>query len=319
MRGVILDCDSLGPDDLDLSALYDLPMQWTVYGDSEPHLVVERIADADIVLTNKTPINASILAQSPQLKLISLCATGTNMVDLPAARAHSVTVCNAVNYGTASVVQHVWSLILALTTQLLPYSRTAVDGTWAESKLFCLLDHPVRELEGKILGIVGAGDLGKGVTKIAQAFGLQVIFAALANRQYSDDLPRLPLQELLPRVDVLSLHCPLTEETRGLIAGPELALMKNTAVLINTARGGIIDEPAVKQALIEGEIAGAGLDVLSAEPPVNGNVLIDPAVPNLIITPHTAWAAAEARQRLVGQMVDNISAFLDGKALRQVN
>ena len=228
-------------------------------------------------------------------------------------------MCNAVGYGTASVVQHVWALLLALTTNLSSYSRTTVDGTWAQSKFFCLLDYPVRELEGKTLGIVGAGDLGTGVAKIAEAFGMKVIFAALPGRNYSDDLLRQPFNELLPVVDVLSLHCPLTNETQGLIGAEQLSLMKSSAVLINSARGGLIDEPALKRALLAGEIAGAGLDVLSAEPPVDGNPLIDSDIPNLIITPHTAWVAVEARQRLLGQMVDNISAFLEGKTLRQVN
>jgi glycerate dehydrogenase len=319
MRGVILDCDSLGPDDLDFSALYDLPVSWTVYGNCPASEVVERIGDAEIVMTNKTVVDAATLSQAPNLKLITLPATGTNVVDLVAASEQGVVVCNAVNYGTASVVQHVWVLILALTTNLQSYSRGVMDGSWGESEMFCLLQYPVRELEGKTLGIVGAGDLGRGVAKIAQAFGMQVIFAALPERNHLDDLPRLALHELLPRVDILSLHCPLTPQTKGLISSAELALMKTSALLINTARGPLIDEPALKQALVKGEIAGAGLDVLSAEPPVGGNLLIDNAVPNLIITPHSAWIAAESRQRLMGQMVENISAFLEGKALRRVN
>ena len=319
MRGVILDCDSLGPDDLDFSALSDLPVSWTVYGNCPASEVVERIGDAEIVMTNKTVVDAATLSQAPNLKLITLPATGTNVVDLVAASEQGVVVCNAVNYGTASVVQHVWALILALTTNLQSYSRGVMDGSWGESEMFCLLQYPVRELEGKTLGIVGAGDLGRGVAKIAQAFGMQVIFAALPERNHLDDLPRLALHELLPRVDILSLHCPLTPQTKGLISSAELALMKTSALLINTARGPLIDEPALKQDLVKGEIAGAGLDVLSAEPPVGGNLLIDNAVPNLIITPHSAWIAAESRQRLMGQMVENISAFLEGKALRRVN
>jgi glycerate dehydrogenase len=319
MRGVILDCDSLGPDDLDFSALYDLPVSWTVYGNCPASEVVERIGDAEIVMTNKTAVDAATLSQAPNLKLITLPATGTNVVDLVAASEQGVVVCNAVNYGTASVVQHAWALILALTTNLQSYSRGVMDGSWGESEMFCLLQYPVRELEGKTLGIVGAGDLGRGVAKIAQAFGMQVIFAALPERNHLDDLPRLALHELLPRVDILSLHCPLTPQTKGLISSAELALMKTSALLINTARGPLIDEPALKQALVKGEIAGAGLDVLSAEPPVGGNLLIDNAVPNLIITPHSAWIAAESRQRLMGQVVENISAFLEGKALRRVN
>ncbi len=319
MRGVILDCDSLGPDDLDFTELYDLPIEWTVYPNCLESQVVDYIADADIVLTNKTAISASTMAQAPRLKLITLTATGTNVVDLEAAKARGIVVSNAVNYGTASVVQHTWTLILALTTNLQPYSRSAMEGGWAQSKYFCLLEYPVRELAGKTLGIVGAGDLGTGVAKIAEAFGMQVVFAALPGRSYSDDLPRVGLMDMLPMVDVLSLHCPLTPQTERLISTPQLALMKKSAILINTARGAIIDEQALKQALISGEIAGAGLDVLSVEPPVNGNVLLDTEISNLIVTPHSAWIAKEARQRLITQMTENISTFMNGRPLRQVN
>ncbi len=319
MRGVILDCDSLGPDDLDFTELYDLPIEWTVYPNCLESQVLDYIADADIVLTNKTAISASTMAQAPRLKLITLTATGTNVVDLEAAKARGIVVSNAVNYGTASVVQHTWTLILALTTNLQPYSRSAMEGGWAQSKYFCLLEYPVRELAGKTLGIVGAGDLGTGVAKIAEAFGMQVVFAALPGRSYSDDLPRVGLMDMLPMVDVLSLHCPLTPQTERLISTPQLALMKKSAILINTARGAIIDEQALKQALISGEIAGAGLDVLSVEPPVNGNVLLDTEISNLIVTPHSAWIAKEARQRLITQMTENISTFMNGRPLRQVN
>jgi glycerate dehydrogenase len=319
MRGVILDCDSLGPDDLDFSALHNLPVTWTIYGNCPESEVIEYIGDAEIVMTNKTLVDAFTLAQAPNLKLITLPATGTNVVDLEAAKERGVVVCNAVDYGTASVVQHTWALILALTTNLQAYSRGVMDGSWAKSELFCLLQYPVRELETKTLGIVGAGNLGTGVAKIAQAFGMQVIYAALPGRSYTDDLPRVALHEMLPMVDILSLHCPLTAQTENLISTAELALMQKSAILINTARGPLVDESALKKALLHGDIAGAGLDVLSQEPPVKGSLLIDNDVPNLIITPHSAWIAVEARQRLIGQMVENISAFLDGKALRRVN
>tara|TARA_B110000046_G_scaffold110992_1_gene118228 strand:- start:82 stop:666 length:585 start_codon:yes stop_codon:yes gene_type:complete len=194
-----------------------------------------------------------------------------------------------------------------------------MEGGWAKSEFFCLVEYPVRELAGKTLGIVGAGDLGMGVAKIAEAFGMQVLFAALPGRTYNEDLSRVPFSELLPMVDVLSLHCPLTPQTEGLMSTAELALMKESAILINTARGGLIDEPALVNALVAGQIGGAGLDVLSVEPPVNGNVLLDSNIDNLIVTPHSAWIARESRQRLMGQMVENISAFLEGKALRRVN
>ena len=246
--------------------------------------------------------------------MISIMATGTNAVDLQAAAKHQVAVCNAVKYGTGSVVQHVWALILALTTKLADYQRVAVDGTWQDSSLFCLLDFPVEELQGKVLGIVGAGELGRGVAKVAEAFGLEVIYAALPGRQYPNQT-RVDFDEFLSRADIVSLHCPLTAETTNLINQAELALMKSSAILINTARGGIVNEAALKQALLNGSIAGAGIDVLTNEPPREGNLLLDEAIPNLIVTPHCAWVARQSRQRLVNQTVENLRAFVQGEPL----
>jgi glycerate dehydrogenase len=314
MKAVLLDCDSLGPDDLDLSALLALPVEWTIYPETSDREVCERITDADIVLTNKAQINALSLSQAPRLKMISIMATGTNAVDLQAAAKHQVAVCNAVKYGTGSVVQHVWALILALTTKLADYQRVAVDGTWQDSSLFCLLDFPVEELQGKVLGIVGAGELGRGVAKVAEAFGLEVIYAALPGRQYPNQT-RVDFDEFLSRADIVSLNCPLTAETTNLINQAELALMKSSAILINTARGGIVNEAALKQALLNGSIAGAGIDVLTNEPPREGNLLLDEAIPNLIVTPHCAWVARQSRQRLVNQTVENLRAFVQGEPL----
>lgn len=314
MKAVLLDCDTLAPQDLDLSALLALPLDWTIYPDTSARQVSERIADAEIVLTNKAPINALSLSQATRLKMISIMATGTNAVDLPAAAKHQVAVCNAVKYGTGSVVQHVWALILALTTKLADYQRVAVDGTWQDSSLFCLLDFPVEELQGKVLGIVGAGELGRGVAKVAEAFGLEVIYAALPGRQYPDQT-RVDFDEFLSRADIVSVHCPLTAETTNLIGRDELALMKSSAILINTARGGIVNEAALKQALLNGSISGAGIDVLTNEPPREGNLLLDEAIPNLIVTPHCAWVARQSRQRLVDQTVENLRAFVQGEPL----
>ena len=314
MNGVILDFDSLGPQDLDLSALFALPIDWTVYSETTARQVSERIVDAQIVLTNKAPINALSLSQASNLKLISVMATGTNVIDLQAARERTITVCNGVKYGTGSVVQHVWALILALTTKLTDYQRAAVDGRWQQSSFFCLLGFPVEELQGKVLGIVGAGELGRAVAKVAEAFGLEVIYAALPGREYGD-LQRVDFTAFLARADIVSLHCPLTAETTDLITEKELALMKPSAILINTARGGIVNEAALKQALLHGTIAGAGVDVLTSEPPRDGNLLLDESIPNLIVTPHCAWVAQQSRQRLVDQTVENVRAFLDGEPL----
>jgi glycerate dehydrogenase len=193
-----------------------------------------------------------------------------------------------------------------------------MDGRWEDSEFFCFMDFSVRELQGKILGIVGAGELGCGVAKIAEAFGMEVIFASLPGRVHSHQPNRMPLNSLLSKADIVSLHCPLTETTKNLIGEKELELMPSTSLLINTSRGALIDEPALRQALIEERIAGAALDVLSVEPPVDGNILLDQSIPNLIITPHVAWIAQEARQRLIDQVAGNVEAFLQGKPQNQV-
>lgn len=319
MNGVILDFDSIGPTDLDLTPLYDLPVQWTVYPDCKASQVAERIASADIVLTNKTAIRASEMVQAKNLKFISLFATGTDVIDLTGASEKNIVVSNAIGYGTASVVQHVWSLILALTTNLKEHSKASIDGRWRNSRFFCLLDSPVQELDGKVFGIIGAGELGLGVAKIAEAFGMKVIFAALPGRSHSNQDNRMPFGALLKEADILSLHCPLTAETAKLISADELGSMKESALLINTARGGLIDEKALKDALTDGVIAGAAVDVLSVEPPSDGNLLIDSDIPNLIVTPHVAWIARESRQRLVNQVAENVKGFLAGQPRNQVS
>ncbi|MDE0746147.1 MAG: D-2-hydroxyacid dehydrogenase [Porticoccaceae bacterium] len=319
MNGVILDLDSIGPTDLDLTPLYELPVQWTVYPDCKASQVSERISSADIVLTNKTAIRAPEMVQAKNLKFISLFATGTDVIDLTGASKKNIVVSNAIGYGTASVVQHVWSLILALTTNLKEHSKASIDGRWSNSRFFCLLDSPVQELDGKVLGIIGAGELGLGVAKIAEAFGMKVIFAALPGRSHSNQDNRMPFGALLKEADILSLHCPLTAETAKLISADELGSMKESALLINTARGGLIDEKALKDALTNGVIAGAAVDVLSVEPPSDGNLLIDSDIPNLIVTPHVAWVARESRQRLVNQVAENIKGFLAGQPRNQVS
>lgn len=320
MQGVILDYDSLGPQGLDFTGLHALPIDWTLYRDCTPKQVRQRIVPAQIVLTNKAPLKASDIAEASRLQFVSVLATGTNIVDLESARAHNVVVSNVLDYGTGSVVQHVWAMILALTTNLEAYHRTAVGKGWQQSRFFCSLDFPVRELAGKVLGIVGAGVLGRGVAKIAEAFGMQVIYATLPGRtSYSRVANRLPFEEFLSTADVISLHCPLTAETENLIDTPQMAQMKSDALLINTARGNIVNEAALRSALISGQIGGAALDVLSQEPPVNGSILFDKTIPNLLITPHSAWVALESRQRLVDQTVENIRAFLAGQPIRRVN
>jgi glycerate dehydrogenase len=312
MKGVILDADSLGPDDVDFGAITRLPVEWAIYATTPPELVAERIAGVDIVLTNKAPIGEEELMNAPKLRYIGVLATGTNVIDIGAANTRGVTVSNVVGYGSASVVQHTWALILALVTKLPDYNVAALDGRWAESPFFCLQSFPVSELAGKVLGIVGYGQLGQGVADIGRAFGMEVKVAALPWR-HSDKADRTPFDTLITEADVISLHCPLTEETRNLIGRRELAKMKNTALLINCARGGIVDEQALADALEDGVIGGAGVDVLTEEPPKNGNPLLNPEIPNLIVTPHSAWVAKESRQRLIAQAAENIKAFLAGE------
>jgi len=310
MQGVFLDLHSLDRNDLDLSALRATLPEWRFYPASAPEEVAERIATAEVVISNKVMLDETLLAGAPHLKLIAIAATGTNNVDLAAAERLGIRVCNIRRYATPSVVQHVFALLLALVRNLTAYRQAAQDGRWQRSDQFCLLDFPIRELGGLTLGIVGYGELGQAVAEVAEkAFGMRLL---IAQRPGGPAQPgRLPLQELLPQVDVLSLHCPLSEQTRNLIGERELGLMKPDALLINTARGGIVDETALAAALRAGRLGGAGIDVLATEPPGSDSPLLAGDIPNLIVTPHVAWASREARQRLTDQLAENIRAFLD--------
>jgi len=318
MKAVILDAQTLAPDDLDLSSITGLAFDWKLYDYCSPDQVAERIAGAEIVLTNKAPITAEQIEQNPQLKYIGVLATGTNNVDLHAAKEQAVVVTNIVKYGTASVVQHAWSLILALVTNQHAYTKAVKEGVWQQSRMFCLLDYPIVELYGKKLLIVGYGELGKAVASVARAFGMEVIVAQVpGSPSHNDAVQRLPLCEALPQADVVSLHCPLTEQTCDLLGARELAQMKPGALLINTARGGLVNEQALVDALRSGYLGGAGFDVLAQEPPIT-NLLLDSDVPNLIITPHCAWGSRESRQRLVNIAGDNLKAFLQGQVKNPV-
>ncbi len=316
MRGVFLDRDSVDSGDLDLSVLEDALDDWQLFASTSASQVAERIAGAEIVVSNKVPLTAETLARSATLRLICVAATGTNNVDLEAASELGIGVCNVRGYATPAVVQHVFALILALSTRLPQYQHAVAEGRWQRSPFFCLLDYPIREIAGKHLGIVGFGELGRGVAHVAEAFGMRVSVAARPGTAATGT--RTPLAELLPRVDVLSLHCPLTPETRGLIGVQELALMKPDAFLINTARGGIVDEAALAEALREGRLGGAGIDVLEREPPRDGDPLLAADIPHLILTPHIAWASRESRQRLLNEVAENIRAYHLGQVRNQV-
>jgi glycerate dehydrogenase len=316
-RAVFLDHDSLDLGDLDLAPLRAAFGELTLHGFSAPEHVAERLKNADVVITNKTPITAATLAANPQLKLVLVAATGTNNIDLAAAHEHGVVVSNCQGYGTPSVAQHTLMLLLALATRLPDYQQAIRAGKWQQAKQFCLLDFPIVELEGKTLGLLGAGELGGAVAKLAEAFGMRVLMGQLPGRPARAD--RLPLDELLPQVDALTLHCPLNEHTKNLIDAPQLALMKPTAYLLNTARGGLVNEQALADALRRGHLGGAATDVLIQEPPTDGNPLLADDIPRLIVTPHSAWGAREARQRIVGQMSENAAAFFSGAPKRQVS
>jgi len=307
---VLLDQDSLGSQ-LNFAVFEPLPLDWHKFAHTSEQACAERIQEADIVISNKVPLTRATLQQAKQLKLICIAATGCNNVDLNAAAELGITVCNVHDYSTASVVQHVFAGLLSLTTQQAAHQQAVQKGQWQQSPFFCLFAQPIYELSGKTLGIVGYGALGQAVAQMASAFGMKIL---LAQRAGEDQLKpgRLPLTELLPQVDVLSLHCPLTTATENLIGYSELALMKASALLINTARGGIVDEAALANALKQGALAGAAIDVLSQEPPQENNPLLQKNIPNLILTPHVAWASVESRQRLLQQLAENIQAFLNG-------
>ncbi|AOA08273.1 MULTISPECIES: 2-hydroxyacid dehydrogenase [Pseudomonas] len=316
-RAVFLDYTSLDLGDLDLEPLRRAFGDVQLCADTTPANVIERLQGARVAISNKVVLNAQTLAACPDLKLILVAATGTNNVDLEAARARGITVANCQGYGTPSVAQHTLGLLLALATRLVDYNKAVADGQWQQSKQFCLLDFPIVELEGKTLGLFGHGELGSAVAKLAEAFGMRVLIGQIPGRPARAG--RLALDELLPQVDALTFHCPLTEHTRNFIGARELALLKPGAFVVNTARGGMIDEQALADALRSGHLGGAATDVLSVEPPRDGNPLLAADIPRLIITPHSAWGSREARQRIVGQLAQNAEAFFNGTALRVVS
>ncbi|MDH5570735.1 MAG: 2-hydroxyacid dehydrogenase [Gammaproteobacteria bacterium] len=310
MRAVFLDWNSLDMGDLDSRSLHAVVDDLQLYNQTKLDQINERIRDAQVVITNKVVLDNTMLSQAKQLRLICIAATGYNNVDLEAAYLRNITVCNVRAYATPSVTQHVFMLVLNLYRRFTQYQNAVELNQWPLSSQFCMLDFPIQELGGKTMGIIGYGELGQAVSKLAEAFGMNVL---IARRNPGDQRAgRVTLNELLKNSDVVSLHCPLDENNRHLIGKSELCLMRKNALLINTARGGLVDEQALLWALKEGEIAGAGLDVLSIEPPPNDHVLLSQNFPNLIITPHIAWASYESRQRLVEQLAENIKSFTAG-------
>jgi glycerate dehydrogenase len=317
MRAVFLDFGTVSSGDLDTSGLERVLPGIVLHERTPQPEVPARIAGLDVVLANKSVIDGPTIAANPQLRLVALTATGVDNVDVAAARARGIAVCNLRDYCTDSVAQHVFAMLLALTRRIGEYDALVAGGHWQEAGQFSVFPYPIRELTGRVLGIVGHGALGGAVAKIARAFGMRV---EIANRPGGTPVAgRRDLDELLPGLDVLSLHCPLTEATRGLVSRERLTRMKPDAVLINTARGALIDTHALAQALKAGRLGGAGIDVLESEPPPPDHPLLDPSIPNLILTPHIAWAAREARQRCLDELALNVESFLSGGRRNRVD
>ena len=317
MKSVFLDFATLGSGDLDTTRLENAAPGLTLVPATPQHEVLERIAGHAIVMTNKLRLDRALIEASPELRLIAVSATGTNNLDLEAARERGVAVCNVTDYCTPSVVQHVLGVLLSLTHRLSDYSREARDGTWAKGSQFTLLGHRVRELRGLTLGVVGWGVLGQAVARACEsALGMRVV---VANRPGGTPAEgRLDLDDLLRCADVVTLHCPLTPATSNMIDERRLGLMKRDAILINTARGGLVDVGALAAALRSGKLGGAAIDVLPVEPPVDGSPLFAPDLPNLIVTPHTAWAAVESRQRCLDEVAANVANWRAGGTRRRV-
>ncbi|HEY7242022.1 MAG TPA: D-2-hydroxyacid dehydrogenase [Burkholderiales bacterium] len=284
---------------------------WVEHDRVAPGEIAGLLGEATIVIVNKAPLPAAVLRRLDRLRLVAVSATGTDNIDVAACRERGVVVCNIRNYAVHTVPEHSFALILALRRSLLAYQRDVARGLWHKSEQFCLSGHPVRDLHGSTIGIFGEGAIGQGVARIARGFGMRVLFADHAPPR-AEDVPFTPVDTVLAESDVITLHLPLTAQTRNLIGARELGRMKPEALLINTARGGLVDERALAEALHSGAIAGAGFDVLSVEPPRAGNPLLELDLPNLIVTPHVAWSSREAMQALADQLIDNVEAFVRG-------
>ena len=304
---VVLDRDTLVNRPFD----FDFPHTLSSYGTTEAHETLKRIRGADIVITNKVMISAQAFAENPQLKLVAVTATGVNNVDVEAAKQNGTAVCNIRAYGNESVAEHAFMMMITLMRNLPAYQRDVAAGLWENSPFFCHLGAPMRDLNGKTLAIFGRGNIGKTLATYAQAFKMNVVFAEHKNAQSVRD-GYVSFDEAIRSADVVSLNCPLTPQTANMIGEAELQQMKPGAILINCGRGGLVDEAALVAALKYGQIGGAGFDVLTQEPPRDGNPLLKARLPNLIVTPHIAWASQEAANRLFDILLDNINRFVAG-------
>ncbi|TMQ02066.1 MAG: D-2-hydroxyacid dehydrogenase [Verrucomicrobia bacterium] len=311
MNIVVLDGHTLNPGDLSWGELQSLG-ECRIYDRTPPDEVVKRAADAEIVLTNKTVLTREQIHSLPKLRYIGVLATGYNIVDIAAAREGNIPVTNVPTYGTRSVAQHTLALLLELTQHVGHHARTVRDGRWTNCPDFCYWDYPLIELDGLTMGIVGLGRIGGAVAELAKAFRLNLLATSSTPGQSSPGIQFVELESLFRQSDVVSLHCPLTPRTNNLVNAKRLALMKPTAFLLNTSRGGLVEEQALADALNSGRIAGAAVDVLSLEPPPADNPLL--RAKNCLVTPHIAWATRAARSRLLATAVANVRAFLDGRA-----
>jgi len=285
--------------------------RWQAYQETPPERLAERLADAAVAVTNGIGFPADLLEKLPRLELIACCATGLDHIDLAACETKKIKVLNATDYATRAVAEHVFCLVLALKRSLAGYLSDSLAGAWQASGQFSLANHPISDLHGSRLGILGGGAIGQAVAEIGRGFGLEVVFAERKGAA-PRDRAHLPFAEVLATSDVLSLHCPLTDQTHNLIDGTEFRLMERRPLLINTARGGLVNEAALVEALREGRIAGAGFDVASSEPINPDNPLLDlVGAPNFILTPHIAWASAQAQQALIDQVFEKVDGFLE--------
>lgn len=315
-KGVFLDLETVDGGDLDRSVLSDCLASWDWHEFSEPDEIGQRISNADVVLSNTCLLDRDLLSAAKQLKLVALVATGTDRIDLDAAAELGITVCNIRSYCNDSVAQHAITLMLNLLSGQPWYWNSVRQGGWGDSRQFCLDDRPIRQARGLTFGVIGYGVLGRATSELARRLGMQVL---VAERQGMAPRPgRIAIEELLACADVLSIHCPITEETRGMIGRRQMELMKPDAILINTARGEIVNEHELADCLREGIIAGAGLDALGKEPPSAGHPLMAADIPNLIITPHNAWASRQARQAALDQLAEIIRAFMMGEPINVV-
>ena len=291
----------------------DFAHEWVEYADTRAQEVIERVRPASIIISNKLSLGEPQLAHAPDVKLIAIAATGSDCIDLDFCRRRGITVCNVRGYAVNSVPEHVLMLILALRRNLLAYRHDVQDGKWQQSKQFCLLSHPLHDIKGSTIGIIGYGSIGKSMAQLAESVGMRLLISEHRNAK-SIRAGRTAFDEVLAQSDVVTLHCPLTDETRDMFGRREFELMKRSALLINTARGALIQDQALIAALREGLIAGAASDVLREEPPRQGSPLLDLNLPNFIVTPHVAWASDEATQTLADQVIDNLEAFVAGRA-----